>query len=394
MLCARGNRMNAYGTGDSGKRDTFFAPAKRADPNQLRKDIAFASENPVIDAVLKASSSNLLVLNEHRQILVVNNALLRSLGIEDASRTLGLRPGEALGCVHAHEEVGGCGTSQFCSTCGAAIALVATLNGNHSIERDCALTLDQNGIRQDRFFHVLSSPLQIEGRRLIAIILHDFTEQQNRAALERVFFHDLRNTIYSLDGAAQLLETRATPESSDLSLTIQQLTHRLSQEVAVQGLLCKSDKAVPRLKLTRIDLGELIRELQAHFAAHPAARSKHLEVGVYSSSWELSSDASLLFRILCNMLVNAFEATEDGGTVKFWIEPSESDYTFCVWNKAAIPFPVARRVFQRNFSTKAGMGRGLGTYSIKLLTEEFLFGKAGFVTSSTTGTTFRVTLPA
>ena len=46
---------------------------------------------------------------------------------------LGKRPGEALGCVHASECSTGCGTTEFCSECGAVRAILASLGGR----KDC-----------------------------------------------------------------------------------------------------------------------------------------------------------------------------------------------------------------------------------------------------------------
>ncbi len=46
---------------------------------------------------------------------------------------------------------------------------------------------------------------------------------------------------------------------------------------------------------------------------------------------------------------------------------------FWVHNHAVMPESVQRQVFQRSFTTK-GRGRGLGTYSVKLLTERYLEG--------------------
>ncbi|MCX6911436.1 MAG: ATP-binding protein [Verrucomicrobia bacterium] len=57
-----------------------------------------------------------------------------------------------------------------------------------------------------------------------------------------------------------------------------------------------------------------------------------------------------------------------------------------------MPPSVQLQVFNRSFSTK-GSGRGLGTYSVKLLTERYLKGKAGFTTSKEGGTTFFIILP-
>ena len=50
------------------------------------------------------------------------------------------------------------------------------------------------------------------------------------------------------------------------------------------------------------------------------------------------------------------------------------------------------KIFQRSFSTK-GEGRGLGTYSMKLLTERYLGGRVSFTTSADEGTIFKVALP-
>ncbi len=50
------------------------------------------------------------------------------------------------------------------------------------------------------------------------------------------------------------------------------------------------------------------------------------------------------------------------------------------------------RIFQRSFSTK-GPGRSLETYSVKLLTEKFLNGRAAFSTAEAEGTTFTVWCP-
>jgi sensor histidine kinase regulating citrate/malate metabolism len=100
-----------------------------------------------------------------------------------------------------------------------------------------------------------------------------------------------------------------------------------------------------------------------------------------------------LLRVLGNMVTNALEASGPGDAVKVWLEPVEGGLVFLVWNKQAIPADIARRVFQRNFSTKAELGRGLGTYSMKLFGEELLGGQVDFTTSESDGTTFRFVLP-
>jgi signal transduction histidine kinase len=58
-----------------------------------------------------------------------------------------------------------------------------------------------------------------------------------------------------------------------------------------------------------------------------------------------------------------------------------------------MPRHVQQQLFQRSFSTKGG-GRGLGTYSIKLLSERYLKGDVSFVSSQAEGTTFTVRFPS
>ena len=115
--------------------DGYFIPAARAGGEELRREIETVSKNPVIDRLLETVYGLLAVLNEQRQILAVNHTLLTTMGVKEGDLLLGLRPGEAIQCVHAHEGAEGCGTSKFCSTCGAAIAIVATLGTDRPAER-------------------------------------------------------------------------------------------------------------------------------------------------------------------------------------------------------------------------------------------------------------------
>jgi signal transduction histidine kinase len=57
-----------------------------------------------------------------------------------------------------------------------------------------------------------------------------------------------------------------------------------------------------------------------------------------------------------------------------------------------MPPAVQLQVFNRSFSTK-GPGRGLGTYSVKLLSEQYLGAEVDFTSESGHGTRFVVSLP-
>ncbi len=102
--------------------------------------------------------------------------------------------------------------------------------------------------------------------------------------------------------------------------------------------------------------------------------------------------ASLLLRVLCNMIKNALEACGKGETVTAGCARQDGHVEFRVHNPGCMPREVQLQVFQRSFSTK-GTGRGLGTYSIKLLTERYLHGHVSFISTPEQGTTFSVRYP-
>jgi sensor histidine kinase regulating citrate/malate metabolism len=58
-----------------------------------------------------------------------------------------------------------------------------------------------------------------------------------------------------------------------------------------------------------------------------------------------------------------------------------------------MPKEVQLQIFQRSFSTKAQVGRGIGTYSIKLFAEQYLGGKVYFTSQEPDGTSFVLSIP-
>ena len=93
------------------------------------------------------------------------------------------------------------------------------------------------------------------------------------------------------------------------------------------------------------------------------------------------------------MRINACEASAPDDIIKFNTTIHDNGIRFDVWNKGQIDPHIQTRVFQKHFSTKAGGGRGLGTYSMKLLGEKYLGGQVFFKTDPEKGTTFSFRLP-
>jgi signal transduction histidine kinase len=370
--------------------DTEYAPAERASALELADQIHAVSQDPVVESLLHAAAGLIAVLNEQRQVVAINDAFLREVGIEDPQAALGLRHGEVLECVNSADEPHGCGTTRFCQTCGAAVAIVASLGEQRPAERSCAIAAQRGDREVDLALSVRSQPLRIQGRRFLLLFLTDITLEVQRAALERAFFHDIGNMINVLVGAAELLELQ---QPSRLAETIHHASTRLLQEVAIQHQLVNQDEATYKPMWRPITVGQVMAELRSLLSLHPATDGKMLVLAEDHAELAFHSDFSLLSRILCNMVINAMEASELGAEVHVMTEQLDESVVFRVWNGTPIPAEVQHRIFQRNFSTKAERGRGLGTWSMKRFGEGVLGGQVRFASSEGEGTEFSIALP-
>ncbi len=371
---------------------TYFAPAERSSRSELTRLIPILSKNPVINGLLTAVSGLLAVLNEHRQILALNETLLEMIGIDDAGKALGLRLGEALQCVHAHEMAGGCGTTELCSTCGAAISMVVSLSEDRPVEKTCALTARKGDREEDFFLRVRSCPMTFDDRRFLLLFMQDITHQQTMAGLEQVFFHDFNNMLQNVISVGELVLLKRK-NTSELTRRIYRLSLRLAREITIQRCLTQTGSYIYQPLLRPVPVKQIFQEVRDMFYDHSVAKKKLLNVPERLPDLSFKTDISLLMRVLNNMVKNAFEATAEGDEVRFSLELSHDSLTFCVWNRQAISESVKKRIFQRNFSTKSETGRGLGTYAMKLLGEKFLAGKVNFTSSESEGTMFRISLP-
>lgn len=372
--------------------DTYFASPERLERPALQTEINRVCQDPATTSLLGMVEGCVAVLNQHRQILAVNHSYLELLGVDDAYDILGLRPGEAVGCIHAHEMPGGCGTSGYCSTCGAAVAIVSSLGFDEQVERTCCLlTKNKKEEEKELFLSVRCAPYTVDGKKFLLLFLNDITSQQKQAALERVFFHDISNLINSLVLSSELL-IKQDKENRHAQL-IHGLSRHLADEMAIQRALVEKKTNTYQTRPREIPIKKLFEKLKDAAQAHCGQQDKKLLVVDAGDELTVFTDYALLFRVLFNMAVNAMEGTGENSAAKLWVETSEGQVVFNTWNQEVITEKVAKRVFQKNFSTKEEPGRGLGTFSMKFFGEEILGGKVDFISSSDTGTLFRFLLP-
>lgn len=372
----------------------FPVPLRRSTGAELEAEITTVSKSAVVDGLLEAVHGLMAVLNENRQLLAINDSMLQALNASGSLKEiLGLRLGEAVHCIHAQAAPGGCGTTEFCPTCGAAIAQVVALAGTHAAEQLCTIEIPGDETHNNLFFRVRASPLKIGEHRYILLFMQDVSQEQRAAMLEQTFLHDLRNTAMGLTVGSELLAENLTGENGQTARDVVILANRLTREIELQRCLAHSSVNSFTSQPKPLSVGQLFDELQRSSHHHPAYAGRVLDFSPPQPDRTLCTDLTILHRILYNMIINALEASTAGGVVKITAQRNETYETFSVWNAGCISPEITRRIFQRNFSTKGALGHGLGTYAMKLFGEKLLGGHVSFTSSLKDGTCFKLQLP-
>jgi len=149
---------------------TFFAPAEREPVKVVRRQAGRLGRIPLARTFLNASQNYLFILNAQRQIVMASENVRDLVPGKSLDQLVGLRPGEALGCIHAHECASGCGTSPFCRQCGTVRVILSGLDGYRDMQ-ECRLTRVIRGREASLELRALATPLVQDNERYTLLAL-------------------------------------------------------------------------------------------------------------------------------------------------------------------------------------------------------------------------------
>lgn len=379
---------------------TFLDDPLPRDPTEavlLERQRVLASR--LINGLLEFFPGLALILNAKRQILAVNSKALTHLRLDAAEGLVGQRLGEAIHCVHADTQPGGCGNSPHCPYCGAFQTIHHALVTSEITEGEALLTMRATGQAQRLIAHDLGITAQVvqdDSLGVIFVSLVDRGSEHRRRVLEKVFFHDIMNTVSGIRGLTEILAQAPGPrptEEREILTVLGQATDQLVEEIRGQQILLRAEEGNLILNLEVASSRAILEGVRSFYAKTLLAKGRGLEV-VAGSDCSFQTDPGLLRRILGNMVKNALEASGPAEVTSLAAEPTPAGVIFRVHNAAVMAPEVQARLFTRSFSTKAPQGRGLGTYSMKLLGEGYLGGRVSFESTVDTGTTFYLELGA
>jgi nitrogen-specific signal transduction histidine kinase len=361
-----------------------FNPLDRKTPAEVKRQAEMFTQNKFHISLIESLSQMLVVLNKERQIIYANKLYYDFCGIPVSKSIIGKRPGEAINCIHAFLTSGGCGASSFCKTCGAANAIFESHKGIQST-KECRIlthTLESKNIL------VTSAPYEYMGEYFTIFSLTDISNKKKTETLERLFFHDLLNSASGISGLSLMLKELNDPkEITEIANIINRAADNLVEEIQAQRQLSDAERGELYPDFKEVNSVSVLNDLKDLFSLQASEASKSILIDLNSDKLTIITDPVLLRRILGNMVKNAIEVYSPKATITLSCRYKNESARFSVHNPAVIDENVQLQLFKRSFTTK-GIGRGLGTYSMKLLGEKYLKGKVGFESTEQNGTTF------
>ncbi|MEJ2700138.1 MAG: hypothetical protein P8Z70_10840, partial [Desulfuromonadales bacterium] len=291
-----------------------FAAPERAPQEDLRRQCDYFASDRIVRPLLDAVPTLLAILNRQRQMVSANKALFDFLEVSQEVMIFGQRPGEALGCLHATENEGGCGTSEACSTCGAVLAILAGIQGKRDV-RECRM-IRKNGDRPENLdLMVWATPFTYAGEDFTVFSVSDISHEKRRQALERIFFHDILNVAGSVRGFTELLKNYQPQNREEIYDLLHQGAEQIIDEIQGQRALVAAENG--ELKVFSEELGSrsFLERLVEIFRRHESAGKRRFVVSPETEEIAFFSDRALLGRVLGNMVKNALEACRQGETV-------------------------------------------------------------------------------
>ncbi len=372
---------------------TYFDLPERRSIGEVLISREIIKSNILVNQILEGFPEAALILNMERQIVVCNSEALKLFRVETEEEVLGKRIGEAFNCIHSRDLDGGCGTSKFCKECGTGKGLKLRREERVSLEEECRII--SQTLAGNRFLNleIKIRPLVIDEVDFTLVSIIDIAAEKRRNELERIFFHDILNTGGAINGLSSLLLDEDDSEAKDeITKALVESSKQLINEIMSQKELSNAQDGNLEVNNEFIFANEIIKRSFDIYDQHMLAKGIILKYEYLEEDIKIYTDATLLVRSIGNLIKNALEASKEGQFVKIYAEDEMDDICFKVFNESIILDKVKLNIFQRSFSTKGTKGRGIGTYSVKLLIEDYLKGEVGFISDELNKTIFHIRL--
>jgi PAS domain S-box-containing protein len=154
------------------------------------------------------------LLDEDRRVVRINTAGAQFAGVPE-SELLGRRGGEILGCLHATDDVRGCGFGPTCDRCQMRMAVQKTIDtGERCSVTEVEVAQARNGKMSTAWLNGSTARLDIKGQTRVLLCIEDVSERRlsTKRVEEQAALLDVSSDcilVCDLDGRVQYMNRSA-----------------------------------------------------------------------------------------------------------------------------------------------------------------------------------------
>jgi signal transduction histidine kinase len=220
-------------------------------------------------------------------------------------------------------------------------------------------------------------------------------QQEKQAAfglLAAGIAHEVGNPLAAISSLVQLLDRRHTDEYTRERLGMVDEQLRRIQRT-LRELVDFSRPAAT--EATRCDVHEVVEAALSIAKYYKRKKGKRIVTRFAEGLPRVTAVRDQLVQVFLNLILNAFDATEEGGTIEITTEltPAGQIRIDVRDDGCGIPPAARSRIFHPYFTTKDN-GTGLGLFVCRRIIEQTARGRIELSESSPESTTFTVLLPA
>jgi len=263
----------------------------------------------------------------------------------------------------------------------------------NQVQQRAARVERERNLAQENLFRRLSEERELSRQR--SQFQEQLAQYEKYSALARLALgaaHEINNPLLGILSHLEL-QLRAVSDEEQ-RVEIEQCIAAVKRISSTLRGLVNYARPDP-LVLSQIHLHRLTGDTLSFLEGQPLFRGKRVENLVPPMLPKIWADANQLSQVLVNLLLNAAEATSEGGRIT--VSAIELTYVKCVEIQvhdtgAGIPADVLPHIFEPFFTTKRGKGTGLGLS----ITESYVRSHEGEIRADSVpnyGTTITIKLP-
>ncbi len=250
-------------------------------------------------------------------------------------------------------------------------------------------------------------PLLDETGKLVAILImnHDVTElkasEAKREELTRIVSHDLKNPLYAVQMASQVLQAKLdqyleTGNKVKIEHYIEVIKNsaglclRLIKDILDND---KSEKGTFQIKSAKFHASDLFGSLRPIY--EPLAEQKSQTITwIIPEDLEIFCDKERIGQVISNIVGNAIKFTPSGGEIRVSVTEVMEEIVFEIKdNGPGISCEHLKKIFHKDYQVQDNpAGTGLGLYIAQTIVDAHN-GKIWADSEAGKGTTFYFTIP-